>query len=406
MSQNIIKENTNKINRIGRRLAFPCIILVLILLGCTSDDSYFSSYDNSCVTPDGLKIGIIVRDPSRILLDAKTGKIIKREKSKEEGEGRIGSPGHILCSDNNEVLAIYPKAIVNLVNGSKIRRSGGKPIGKIGEDKLLSYSGGEMERYASGSKAPGAPIRPSDYYKGEPLELYLENLSQQNNKNKPTSFPLTKFEGVKKDAFYYWILPIRLLEKGELLVIAGRLPEEYNEKGNFEIQPDPWGFFKINPENNEVVPFGKTKMGDSEINLFVPPKRSATSDGKIIALSSAVYTDDTIAVFEMENDKEIFRKKFFEGEEVVDILLDEKGERIAVTIKYSLERKQDSIQYSIRIYDIQTGKELKEFAAGDSPSLVSFKKNELIFNNYPAEILKINTSTGENIWKTDYFKVR
>jgi hypothetical protein len=387
-----------------KNISLTFVLLVLVFWGC-SNDNFFSSYNNSCITPDGKKIGIITEDTERIFLDAETGKILSRANSKSEKEGRIGNPGNLLCSEDNQVFAVYPEKIINLANGSDRLRSGGKPMGLIGKEELVSYGGGKMSPNSTGNREADAPLRETEYYKGEPLAVYLEKIGKRPEKNKPLSLPLSQFEGVRKDAYYYWIIPFRLSEDKKLLVMAGGLPEEYDKKGKYQVQPEPWGFFKVNPEDGEIEPFGKIKTGDTEINLLVPPRHSATFNGNVIAIATNVYNSYSFAVFDSEKDEEVLRKTLPEGESIEGILLDRPGKRVAAVVKYLLEREKDRIQYSVRVYDIQTQKKVSEFAAGEeTPNLVDFRDNEIIFNKYPATILKADIKTGEPVWETNYLK--
>jgi hypothetical protein len=158
-------------------------VLSIVLWGCT-EDHFFSSYDSSCITPDGSTIGIIVRDASRLLLNAKTGEVHKREKRGSEKEGDVGNPGHLICSEENKVFAVYPKKIINLADGSERRCDGGRPIGFIGRDTLISYGGGRMSANSTGRREEGAPLRTPGWYRGKPLDLYIEKPGQNPEKKK------------------------------------------------------------------------------------------------------------------------------------------------------------------------------------------------------------------------------
>ena len=380
----------NYFNNSSGIMAF--FVLLFIGVGCCGE-GFITSQKQACITPDASKIAIADWNGVVTMLDAETGKIVKRK----EREGVTGGDsGIVVCTKDNEVMAVYPEIAVSLTNDRRAERRGReKIIGSIGNDKLVGYSGGVMTTDSDG-----------DYFPGRPLEIYLEELGEIPKEKKPLVLQLEMFEGTKKNAVYYWISPVRLLEDNKLLVIAGARPQGYGYGQNTEtyVNPESWGFFTVDPEDGNISKHGSTKMSDSEIHLLYTPKAVSTLDGRFIALASGIYNEYYVAVFDTKADREIFRKAASENKEFGDLILSKDGKYLAVAVKHNSGGENDRVYYAVRIYDIETKEELSDFVVGDSTFyFVDLREERLIVHDHQM-ISKFNVTTGKAIWKKEYLE--
>ena len=357
------------------------LIVLFIGLGCCGS-SITTSHKDACVTPDGSRIGVIDWSGRTALIDTKSGKIL----SSADDESASGA---VVCSGNNEVISIYNKFAQWLTSDKRIERThtNGKTIGITGDGKLVSYTGGRSSS--------------SDNDWGAPLEFYLTDIGNTSKDIKPTVVPLEKFEGVRKNARSYYILPVRLISSDELLIVAGAVPAsyQYGEGIETKVSPEPWGFYLLNPQNGNIRPYGSTRTGDTEINFIDAPRAYSTSDGKFLALISGFHIGNAVVIFDAKTDKEIFRQRMPDEYEITDVILSEDGSQTAVAVKhYKKMRNGTSADYKVKIYDLRRKEEVKEFSIkNNTPYLIDFRGNELIINHYSDSISKLNTETGQTI---------
>ena len=368
------------------------LVLLFIVAGCCGE-GFITSQKDACITPDGSKMAVADWRGVITMLDAETGEILKRK----EREGDSGEDsGVAVCTNGNEVLAIYPEVAVSLTNDRRFERRGReKVVGSIGNDKVVSYSGGVMLHDSD-----------EDYFSGRPLEIYLETLGEIQNEKKPLVLQLDMFEGVEKDAIDYWIAPVRLLENNKLLVIAGAQPEgfRYGKGKETYVRPASWGFFTVDPEDGNVSELGSTKMSDSEIHLLHTPSVVSTPDGRFIALESGIYSESYAAVFDTQSDLEIFRKAAPKNTVFRDLILSKDGKNLAIVVEHIRGAGNDRVYYAVKVFDIKTGEGLYDFEVGDStPYLVDLREEKVIVHDHET-VSRFDVTTGKLIWEKKYLE--
>lgn len=362
-------------------------VLLALFIGaacCGRPGTY--SHKDFCVTPDGSRIGIKGMLGETALIDAATGRIAGRADDDS-------ASGAIVCSDGGEVISVYNKLAVRLAGEKRIEQAAvrGKIIGITRDREIVSYSGGRSHT--------------SDSDRGEPLEIYLKKLGDMSEDAKPSvKVSLDKFEGLRTTAGSYYILPVRLLSGGELLIAAGAVPGAYQYGDNIEtkVSPEQWGFFTLDLQNGKVRKYGATKTGDAVINFLDPPRVFATADGRFLAVMSGYHTGNALAVFDAETDREMFRRPADDDFEIMDVIVSEDGTRAAAAVKYYRQlRRGTTVDYRVKIYDVGAKEEVKEIPIKNvTPYLIDFRDNELTVSHYSDSVSRIDTQTGETIWET------
>jgi hypothetical protein len=359
-------------NSLTNLIAF--LIWLFVVLGCGGGKStYFSIEKWGCLTPDGSRIGIANRDTT-VVIDAHSGQLLKSEKTEHEGG--------VVCLSNNKVIAVYPEVAIDLTGTERMQRNDRTftIIGASGYDGIVHYSGGRP----SSSKSSFA----------SPFQVYFEKFGVVDNPPKLLEVPFERFKGLTPNTSSYLIIPVRVLDDGKLLVVAGNRPGYSMGTGRkTTVTPSPWGFFTIVPRTGEVENYGSIKTQDSEINFINVPKTYSTPDGKFLALTSRAGESITFAVWSAAMDKEIFRQSVPDTSELSDIIVSNDGTRVAILGKF-----QNKLR--IRIYDIAGKSKLSEFTFSESTTqFLGLTNDELTLSDYYGLVSKINIQTGQKIWE-------
>ncbi len=366
------------------------VAVVFVVLGCCGKRSVISS-QKDCLSADGSQIALTDMYGGVTLIDSKTGNILTKKESEKDGKDL--DFGVALCTQNNEIFSVYSNLLVNLKDNRRIEHKvKGRVFDLIDKETLLTFLGGELTTDSDG-----------DYDRARPLELYLEKLGQDTENLKPIIVTLEKFEGVRKEAFHYWIKPLRLLDSENLLLIVGATPQSYSQTPTeTNVSPEPWGFYVFNLKTEQAKILGTIKKADVDINFNRSPKTSTTKNGRLISLFTFVETGNVFAVYDTKQDKEIIRKSIEDGE-IYGVIFSSDETKIAVGVKYLRGEGKMRTQYFTNIYDIKTGSLVKAIPLNvDAENLFDFRNDELILFSHK-KILKLNINTESKIWETTYF---
>ncbi|MEZ5426293.1 MAG: hypothetical protein R2747_08515 [Pyrinomonadaceae bacterium] len=368
-------------------------LLLLVGLCCCSGSSVDSLYP-ACVTPDKTKIAIGHWGGRTLILDARTGEVIKTAEA-TEGEGENKHSGAVVCSADNEIVAVFPKKARWLTRDRETPREGstGKLLGMTADDRLIGFSGG-FYKDGDGDLS------------GRPLEIFLTGVGDRIKDNKPLEVKIGSFPGINSSSSYL-IFPVRVLTDGNILVATTKMPSyQYGNRIETKVGPAPWNFYGVDPETGEVKPHGEIKQNDVEINFVDPPVLSSTPDGRLSAIGCH-FEGVFVAVYDGDSGKEVFRRKVEGGEVYVrGMIFSDDGSRLAIMY---LSYAAGSTDHKVKVFDAKTGQELKTFSLGSStPYFAGFigkglivkrtlksdaGRDENVITNYDVE-------TGEPIWET------
>jgi hypothetical protein len=361
-----------------------CGLLLLFTGLCCLTKPTTSSHKNFCITPDGSRIGFMGWNGTAFLIDGETGKILNSADDSETTSGAV------VCTDDNEIVAVYNEFAVRLVDGKRVERAHtyGSIIGLTRDERLIAYTGGQSASAESNA--------------GRPLRLYESKIDEKSEQAKSVMVPFEKFEGLRSGANYYYILPVSFLRSGEILVAAGAVPRSYQYGVEAKISPEAWGFFLVNPQTGEVRPHGTAKTGDVEINFLDPPRVYSTPDGRFLALLSGYHTGNAVAVFDAETDREIFREVMPDDFEIVDAVFSEDGKQLALAVRHNRPMRGGMrVFYDAKIYDLGARKEINAFSLKNNmPYLIDFRDGKLVVNHYPDLVSKMDAQTAQIVWET------
>ncbi len=366
------------------------VAAMFVVTGCCGRQ-VVESFGKNCVSPDGSQIALTDMYGGVTLIDSKTGNIVT--KKEPEKEGQDSDFGVALCTQTSSIFAVYPNRLVNLKDNQRINHQvKGKVFDLIDKDTVLTFLGGELTTDSDG-----------DHIKTAPLELYVEKLGQETKDLAPITVPPNKFEGIRKEAFNYWIKPLRLLDKENLLLIVGPTPRTYSRTPTENyVFPEPWGFYVFNLKTEQAKILGTTKTSDVEINFQGLPKITSTKDGRLISLFTFGEPGNTFAIYDTRQDKEILRKSVEDGE-IEGVIFAGDETKIAVMVKYLRGQNKSKAQSFINLYELKTGTLIKSIPLNfEAETLFDFRNDELILFSHK-KILKLNINTEGKIWETVYF---
>ncbi len=363
-------------------------ILVVISAACLNIDRTESQFP-ACVTPDGRKIGI-GNKADTFAINANDGQIIKKISADKK-------QGAVVCSANNEILAVYSDEIINIETGETYPRriAGSTLIGINSNNTLVGYNGRKI-----GKK------------RGAELEVFVEKPTDKTDVLRLLKLPLEKLDAVKLNKKSYLTLPVKLLNNNNLLVFAGGKPRTIPADENHDFDPDIWGFYKINLENGEISGTKAIDKFDNAVNLFNLPITDATANGKIAAAAFSKTDAKLVVAFNTETGGEIFRKSFDETRKsemnplrvtkLRSIAISKDRTKIAIAVLWSESGKgRNRKAPSVAIYDLNTSELISEFAIEDGEAFIaSLDNSEIVIALDGKSVVKLNTQDGKEIWKT------
>lgn len=363
-------------------------IILSVAFACKTTDK-IDSHFAGCVTANGEKIGIGFKRKV-FVVDAKNGQILKTSEAEKK-------QGAVVCSQQNNVFAVYSDEVVNIETGEKYPRriAGSTVIGVNSKNNLVGYEGSKIKK---GS--------------GKPLKILVEKPNDQTDDLKLFELSPEKLDAVKRNKSSFLTLPVKLLDNNELLVFAGGKTRTIPADEQAGLDPDIWGFYKVKLENGEITQTKAIDKAIESVNLFNLPNTDATANGKVAALSSMGNDGKVVFVFNTETGEEVFQKSFDEkietGEnslelrEISSIALSKDGSKLAVAgVWADFARGRSKKELRIFVYDLQEGNEIANFTVeGDKADLIGFDGKEMILSFDNKSIAKINAETGEELWKT------
>ena len=369
---------------------FSIFGILLITLGCCGKLWEGGlSHKQNCVSADGSKLALTNSYHYITLMDAKTGEVLRTNKKERDYEReKLGGSGAAFCPGKGEIHVVHPKKIVNWENGEEIEHATDSTvIDRFGKDSLLTFRGGTMKTDSDEGLFPS-----------EPLEIFIEEFGADPTNFKKIELGPDKFEGLKKDKRYYWIKPIRLLDNEELLILAGISPTSYSlGMGEDSVEPEPWGFYKLNLQSEKIKRLGDVKKSDVEIHLITEPQITSNENGGLVAFYNYFEGANGFIVFDTANDKELFRDFSNDKMEIKSLLFSQDGRKLAVGSKWP------STRYRVLIYDVETGKNIKKISLdSDFAYLLDFRDDELIIFDQWEKIFKINIETEKRVWDVKY----
>ena len=371
---------------------FILISFIFLTLGFACDFGGGVTEPNlsACITNDGKKIGVGITGKS-LIIDVESGNIVKEyNKTKRKGS--------TVCSADNEILVVYSEEIDNIETGKKTPRriAGTTIIGINSENHLVGFYGTNLPR------------------QGKPLEVFVEKHYDESDDVKKLTLDLEKLDAVERNKSWFQTKPVKLLKDNKLLVFAGSKAKTIPENEDADMNPDVWGFYKVDLENGEVNPTKAVDKSDYELSVFYLPKTDVTSDGKyVVAGFSHNEEGKTVIVLNLETGEEVFRHNFFKNKakgrsqyqisRYNAVAISKDATKLAVAAVWGRKAGRTySTNTVVTIFDLEKKEEINDLKFDENISeIIKFEKDELLLNFDSKSVAKINATDGKEIWKTD-----